>query len=147
MPHTQPSLGGRLPPLSVRISDACRMTGIGRSKLYELIKDGAVEVIKVGAITLIPMSSLQALLDRGHREPASPRCCLADTMPPFLVSAILAASLAGTTEAVRRDLASCDDRVRASAEDSVAERMVAALYEPYSEKVGALSALRSVVQR
>ncbi|GAM05081.1 helix-turn-helix transcriptional regulator [Novosphingobium sp. MBES04] len=27
-------------PISVRIPEACRLTGIGRSKLYELIAEG-----------------------------------------------------------------------------------------------------------
>jgi len=27
-------------PLTVRVREACRLTGIGRSRLYELIKDG-----------------------------------------------------------------------------------------------------------
>jgi excisionase family DNA binding protein len=48
--------------LSVRIKEACRLTGIGRSKLYELIASGDVDVVKVGAITLIPMASLKKLL-------------------------------------------------------------------------------------
>jgi excisionase family DNA binding protein len=49
-------------PLSVRIPDACRMTGIGRSKLYELIRDGRIRTIKVGAITLIPVCALADFL-------------------------------------------------------------------------------------
>ena len=47
-------------PITVRIKDACRMTGIGRSKLYLLIAEGAIETIKVGSITLIPVASLEA---------------------------------------------------------------------------------------
>jgi len=38
-------------PITVRIPDACRMIGIGRSKLYELIDEGRVEVIKLGTVT------------------------------------------------------------------------------------------------
>lgn len=53
--------------LTVRIPEACRMTGIGRSKLYELIAAGEVEIIKIGAMTLVPVASLRALLDR-HRS-------------------------------------------------------------------------------
>lgn len=49
-------------PLAVRIKEACRLTGIGRSKLYELIAAGEVEVVKIGAITLVPISSLKSLL-------------------------------------------------------------------------------------
>jgi excisionase family DNA binding protein len=48
--------------ITVRIKDACRMTGIGRSKLYLLIAEGAIETIKVGSMTLIPVASLEAFL-------------------------------------------------------------------------------------
>jgi excisionase family DNA binding protein len=48
--------------LTVRVSEACRVTGIGRSKLYELIRAGEIRTIKVGAITLIPMASLADFL-------------------------------------------------------------------------------------
>nr|WP_139139185.1 helix-turn-helix domain-containing protein [Sphingobium phenoxybenzoativorans] len=51
-------------PITVRIPDACRIIGIGRSKLYELIAEGQVDVIKLGAVTLIPVASLKALIDR-----------------------------------------------------------------------------------
>lgn len=50
-------------PLSVRVREACRLTGIGRSKLYELISAGEIEIIKVGTITLIPVQSLRHFLD------------------------------------------------------------------------------------
>ena len=50
--------------LTVRIKDACRITGIGRSKLYELIATGEIEVIKVGAITLVPIEELRAFIAR-----------------------------------------------------------------------------------
>lgn len=51
-------------PITVRIPEAIRLTGIGRSKLYELIASGDVEVIKIGSCTLIPMASLHALIER-----------------------------------------------------------------------------------
>lgn len=51
-------------PFAVRIREACRLTGIGRSKLYELIAAGEIEIIKVGAITLVPVASLTAFLRR-----------------------------------------------------------------------------------
>lgn len=53
----------QIAPLSVRIKEACRMTGIGRSKLYELIAAGDIEVIKVGAMTLVPVDALREFLD------------------------------------------------------------------------------------
>ena len=40
-------------PLTVRIPEACRLTGIGRSKLYELIAEGSIEIVKVGGMTLV----------------------------------------------------------------------------------------------
>ncbi|MFK4871528.1 helix-turn-helix domain-containing protein [Novosphingobium sp. ZW T3_23] len=51
-------------PLAVRIPEACRLTGIGRSKLYQMIADGYIETIKVGAITLVPMRTLRRLIER-----------------------------------------------------------------------------------
>lgn len=57
-----------LPPprLTVRIADATKMLGIGRSKLYELIGAGEVETIKLGAATLIIVDSIQALIERAR---------------------------------------------------------------------------------
>lgn len=55
-------LSKQITPLAVRVPEACRLTGIGRSKLYELIKAGELQPVKIGAITLIPMSSLKVLL-------------------------------------------------------------------------------------
>ena len=51
-------------PFAVRVREACRLTGIGRSKLYELIAAGEIEIIKVGASTLVPVSSLTSFLRR-----------------------------------------------------------------------------------
>lgn len=51
-------------PLTVRVKEACRLTGIGRSKLYELIAADEIDTIKVGSITLIPMTSLKHFLER-----------------------------------------------------------------------------------
>lgn len=50
-------------PITVRITEACRLTGIGRSKLYELIQAGEIEIVKVGTITLVPMASLVTFLE------------------------------------------------------------------------------------
>jgi excisionase family DNA binding protein len=49
-------------PITVRIHEACRLSGIGRSKLYELIAAGEIEIVKVGRITLVPMGSLAKFL-------------------------------------------------------------------------------------
>ena len=51
-------------PITVRVTEACRLTGIGRSKLYELIAEGEIEIVKVGTITLVPVVSLTRFLQR-----------------------------------------------------------------------------------
>ncbi|MGN7930535.1 helix-turn-helix domain-containing protein [Sphingopyxis sp. 22461] len=48
-------------PLTVRISTAVQLTGISRSRIYELIESGDLETVKVGRSTLIPYKSLKAL--------------------------------------------------------------------------------------
>jgi excisionase family DNA binding protein len=53
-----------LTPLAVRVREACRLTGIGRSKLYELIAAREIRIIKVGSITLIPLAGLQHFLEQ-----------------------------------------------------------------------------------
>ena len=53
---------GPMRPITVRIREACRITGIGRSKLYELIQAGELQTIKVGSITLIPVASIDRFL-------------------------------------------------------------------------------------
>jgi excisionase family DNA binding protein len=119
-----------LSPITLRVADACRITGIGRSKFYELIKAGEIDVIKVGAITLVPMTSIDALLQRGRPIAGNgARPPLAEVMHPFLANAILTASLASTPEAVRCDLSSADEGRRGKAEDLVVERMISALYD------------------
>ena len=55
-------------PITVRILEAARLTGIGRSKLYELIASGDIETVKVGSCTLIPMASLHGLIERAKQQ-------------------------------------------------------------------------------
>lgn len=50
--------------LSVRVGEASRITGIGRTKLYELIKVGGLETVKIGRATLITMRSLRRLIEQ-----------------------------------------------------------------------------------
>lgn len=52
------------PVLCVRIKVAARMIGIGRTKLYELIGNGEVDVVKVGKATLVTTASLNAMIER-----------------------------------------------------------------------------------
>lgn len=43
------------------------MTGIGRSKLYLLIAEGAIETIKIGSMTLIAVASFEAFIQGRQR--------------------------------------------------------------------------------
>ena len=49
--------------LSVRIGDAIRITGIGRTKLFALIADGTLETTTIGRRRLILYRSLQQLIE------------------------------------------------------------------------------------
>ncbi|WP_375392015.1 helix-turn-helix domain-containing protein [uncultured Sphingomonas sp.] len=51
-------------PICVRVNDAARMIGIGRTKLYELIAAGEVETVKLGKSTRVPIASLHDLVRR-----------------------------------------------------------------------------------
>ena len=50
-------------PLSYTIEGARIATGLGRTKLYELMASGALAKLKVGKRTLIRADSLRALID------------------------------------------------------------------------------------
>jgi len=51
-------------PICVRVNDAARMIGVGRTKLYELIAAGEVETVKLGKSTRITTASLHDLVRR-----------------------------------------------------------------------------------
>lgn len=48
----------------MRVPDACRFTGISRSTLYLLIARGEIEIVKIGAATLVLTDSLKGLIER-----------------------------------------------------------------------------------
>ena len=54
----------RLEALSVDIPEACRLTGLGRSKLYDLLGNGEIASIMVGKRRVIVVAELRAWLDR-----------------------------------------------------------------------------------
>lgn len=62
----------RVEPISVRVPEAVRMTGLSRSRLYELMKSGDVEFVKVGSSTLILVDSLRSFIAarRGRANPS-----------------------------------------------------------------------------
>ena len=55
--------------ISVRIPDAVRITGLSRSRIYQLIGSGDIEAAKVGRQTLVLVTSLKALLHAARKRP------------------------------------------------------------------------------
>ncbi len=51
-------------PIAVSVKDAAKALGIGRTSIYALIRDGRLEVIKLGRRTLIKVASIRRLIDR-----------------------------------------------------------------------------------
>lgn len=51
-------------PISVRIPVAISMTGLSRSRLYEMIKAGELSIAKDGSSTLIMVDSLRRAIER-----------------------------------------------------------------------------------
>ena len=51
----------KIEPLTVRISTAVRITGLSRSRIYELIQSGELDTVKVGRATLVQYASLKQL--------------------------------------------------------------------------------------
>ena len=49
--------------LTCTINEACEMTGLGRTKLYELIGDGHLATTTVGRRRLVEVRSLLSLLE------------------------------------------------------------------------------------
>ena len=50
-------------PLAYSEADACRVSSIGKTRLYALAKEGRLEMRKIGGRTLIPAASLRALIE------------------------------------------------------------------------------------
>jgi len=59
-----------LEPISVRIREAVALTGFSRSRLYELIALGEIEIVKDGRSTLVIYASLRAAVEQ-RRLPGS----------------------------------------------------------------------------
>jgi excisionase family DNA binding protein len=52
-------------PLAYSVADACRVSSIGRTRIYGLISEGRLEARKIGCRTLIPAASLRRLIEGG----------------------------------------------------------------------------------
>jgi excisionase family DNA binding protein len=50
--------------LTTSVSDAAKALGIGRTSIYALIREGRLEVVKLGRRTLITTDSIRRLVAR-----------------------------------------------------------------------------------
>lgn len=49
--------------ISMTVNEACKATGLGRTSLYQLIKDGAITKRKLGGRTIILVNELEAYIN------------------------------------------------------------------------------------
>lgn len=49
--------------LTATVKEACEITGLGKTKLYDLMNAGAIRTTTVGRRRLVSMDSLRALLE------------------------------------------------------------------------------------
>jgi len=54
--------------ISVKIPEAVRLTGLSRSRIYELMRTGDIEYAKVGSSTLILVDSLRSFVNRARKD-------------------------------------------------------------------------------
>ncbi len=58
--------------LLLPIPEAHWQVGVGRSKFYEYVAAGEIEIVKVGRRTLVPQESLRAFVDRLRASQTDP---------------------------------------------------------------------------
>jgi excisionase family DNA binding protein len=61
-------LEGRLEKLLYRVEEACTVTGLGRTKLYDEIARKRIGVVHFGKSVRIPADELRAYVDRAKAE-------------------------------------------------------------------------------
>lgn len=52
-------------PLTVTVQKTRELTGLGSTKIFEMLASGQLTRVKVGRRTLITTESIRALIDRG----------------------------------------------------------------------------------
>lgn len=59
----------RLKPLTVTVATALSITGLGRTKFYELVKEGRIRTVAIGRRTLVIFADLEKLAEpaAGHK--------------------------------------------------------------------------------
>ena len=61
---TPPATDSNVVLISYSVENAAMALGIGRSMVYQLIREGQLAVVRIGRRTLVPVSECEALLRR-----------------------------------------------------------------------------------
>lgn len=59
-------------PLAVSVEEFCRITSLGRTNCFQLIRDKKLEVRRIGSRTLVLLSSIEALLQLDPADGSTP---------------------------------------------------------------------------
>ena len=62
--------GNGLPVVLLRPEDAARALGVGRTKVYELMRSGALRSVRVGGLRRVPVAALNEFVTRLEEEAA-----------------------------------------------------------------------------
>ena len=62
--------GNGLPVLLLRPEDAARALGVGRTKVYELMRSGVLRSVRVGGLRRVPVAALNEFVTRLEEEAA-----------------------------------------------------------------------------
>ncbi len=62
---------GALPVLLLRPEDAAQALGVGRTKVYELMRSGALRSVKIGGLRRIPATALAEFVVQLEAEEAA----------------------------------------------------------------------------
>jgi excisionase family DNA binding protein len=54
--------------LNVSLAEACQIIGIGRTRLYEIINDGALRTIRIGKRRLVPVAEIRDFVARAAKS-------------------------------------------------------------------------------
>ena len=51
-------------PVAVRINDAARMIGLGRTSIYELIAEKKLPTVRIAGRRLVPVKAIRELIEK-----------------------------------------------------------------------------------
>lgn len=61
-------IGRRVAPLLLKPEEAAEALGIARTRVYQLMRAGDIQSVKIGKVRRIPVAALQAYVERLQSE-------------------------------------------------------------------------------